>query len=234
MIRFASGVTMTCAATDLIVGLVLIPLTLALKKIKAADEDEKKLWIKLMSVLSAVCLTGFIVHGIIWGKTAYGVIWVGLYAIMFIAVRNFLFVAVHKRYGENGISNNLSRLIDIVSVGLYILMSVLCLIGINPIRIFTVYGILLIIPGFFLFAMLAKEKGDRCSKLILSALLPQLVGGAFILCRTDVFRFIVPMDHNCIYHLCLLFSVVIFYYAARRSLEGEYSEEREETEEACV
>ncbi len=229
MIRFASGVTMTCAATDLIVGLVLIPLTLALKKINVVDEYEKKLWIKFMAVLSAVCLTGFIVHGIIWSDKAYGIIWVGLYAIMFIAVRNFFFVAVHKRFGEDGISDNLSRLIDIVSVAMYILMSVLCLMGHNPIRIFTVYGILLIIPGFILFAMLAKEEGDRCSRLIISALIPQLIGGAFILCRTEVFKFIVPMDHNCIYHLCLLVSVVIFYYAARRSLEGEYNEEQEET-----
>ena len=221
MIRLASGVTMTSAATDLVVGLVLIPLTIALKKIESADEYEKKLWIKFMTFLSAVCLTGFIAHGLMWGDKAYGIIWVGLYAIMFIAVRNFFFVAVHKHYGENGISNNLSLLIDIVSLAMYILLSVLSLMGINPIRIFTVYGILLIIPGFALFYVLAREKGDECSRLVLYALLPQLVGGAFILCRTSVFRFIVPMDHNCIYHLCLLVSVVIFYYAARRSLIEE-------------
>ena len=230
MIRFASGVTMTCAATDLIVGLVLIPMALALRKINVIDEREKTLWVKFMSVLSAVCITGFIVHGIIWSDRAYGIIWVGLYAIMFIAVRNFFFVAVHKRFGENGISDKLKTLIDIVSVAMYILMSVLCLMGVNPIRIFTVYAILLIIPGFILFAMLAKESGDECSKLIISALLPQLVGGVFILCRTDVFKFIVPMDHNCIYHLCLLVSVVIFFYAARRSLvREEHNEEKEES-----
>lgn len=234
MIRFASGVTMTNAATDLVVGLVLIPLTIAIKRINAQDEYEKKLWVKFMSVLTAVCLTGFIAHGFVWNETAYGFLWVGLYAIMFVAVRNFFFVAAHKHTNGEGIGKKLSIIIDAVSLALYILLSVMSLKHINPIRIFVIYGFFIVIPAFVLFGILVHREEDKASKLVLAAFLPQIVGGIYMLCRVPEFKFIVPLDHNCIYHLCLLVSVVIFYYAARKSLLGEYREESEEQEETCV
>lgn len=230
MIRFATGVTMTNAMTDLIVGLVLIPLTIAIKRIDAKDEYEKKLWVKFMSVLIAVCLTGFIAHGFIWNETAYGFLWVGLYAIMFVAVRNFFFVAAHKHTNGEGIGRIWSIVIDAVSLALYILLSVLSLKHINPIRIFVVYGIFIIVPAFVLFGILVHRREDKASKLVLTAFLPQVVGGVYMLCRVPEFKFIVPMDHNCIYHMCLLVSVIIFYYAAKRSLLQENADEKEKEE----
>ena len=234
MIKFASGVTMTCAATDLAVGLVLIPFTVLLSRMYVRDETEKQLWIKLMKVLSAVCITGFIVHGIIWSNTAYNIIWVGLYAIMIMAVRRFFFVAAYKMFGENGLSDKLHFAIDAVSIGMYIVLSILKLMSINPIRLFTVYGILLIIPGFVLFGILGRREGDSASKLVFTALIPQLIGAVYILHRIPEFKFIVPMDHNCIYHLCLFVSVIIFYYAAKRSLLQERINEEEQEQETFV
>lgn len=216
---------MTCAATDLIVGLVLIPLIILLSKLEANDEKEKRLWISFMKALSVVCIMGFIVHGIIWSKRLYGIIWVALYAAMIIAVRQFFFVGVHKHFGENGISDNLRIAIDIVSVALYILLSVLCLMSINPIRIFTIYGILLVVPGFLLFARKEHKTGIEGDRFLMIALAPQIFGAALILKRIPEFKFIVKLDHNCIYHLCLLFTVIIFYFAAKRSLLAEITVE---------
>ena len=209
---------MTSAMTDLIVGLVLIPLIILMSKLEVKDEKEKKLWLGFMKSLSAVCITGFIVHGIIWSQRMYGVIWVALYAAMIVAVRQFFFVGVYKHFGEDGLSDRLKTAIDIVSTALYILLSVLCLMSINPIRIFTVYGFLLVIPGFLLFARKEHQTGIEGDRFLIIALAPQLVGAALILIRIPEFKFIVPMDHNCIYHILLLFTVVIFYIAARRSL----------------
>lgn len=230
MIRFATGVTMTCAATDLIVGLVLIPLSIFLSKVAADDEKEKELWINFMKALSVVCITGFIVHGIIWSPLMYSIIWVALYAAMFMAVRQFFFVGVYKHYGENGLSDKLRFAIDAVSVAMYIAMAVLSLMRINPIRIFTVYGAALIIPGFLFYARKEHKTGIKGDRFLIIALAPQLVGAALILKRIPEFKFIVTMDHNCIYHLCLLFTVIVFYYAAKRSLlQEKINEEEQET-----
>lgn len=218
MIKLASGVTMTCAVTDLIVGLVLIPMAIALSRMDARDEHEKKLWIRLMTVLSAVCITGFIVHGIVWSQKVYNIIWLALYAIMFMAVRQFFFIAVYRHSGKDGLSEKLKKIIDIVSLALYVLLCVLTLFSLKTIRVFVVYGMALGLPGFYLFHKLIRRENDRASKLIMVALVPQIVGAIYMLCRVPVFHFIVQMDHNCIYHLCLLVSVFIFYYGARRSL----------------
>ena len=110
---------------------------------------------------------------------------------------------------------------------LYILLSVMSLKHINPIRIFVIYGFFVVIPAFVLFGILVHREEDKASKLVLAAFLPQVVGGIYMLCRIPEFKFIVPIDHNCIYHLCLLVSVIIFYYAARRSLIEEKCYEEE-------
>lgn len=229
MIRFATGVTMTCAATDLIVGLVLIPFVILLSRIEANDKKEKEIWINFMKALSVVCITGFIVHGIIWSPRMYSIIWVALYAAMFMAVRQFFFVGVYKHYGESGLSDKLQFAIDAVSVALYVVMAVMSLMRINPIRIFTVYGAALIIPGFLLFACREHKTGINGDRFLIIALAPQLFGAALILKRIPEFKLIVPMDHNCIYHLCLLFTVIVFYYAAKRSLLQEKIDEEQET-----
>lgn len=216
--RFATGVTMTCAATDLIVGLVQIPLRMLLSRLNVRDGKEKQLWINFMRALSVVCIMGFVVHGIVWSPLMYGIIWVVLYAAMIVAVRQFFFVGVYKHYGDNGISDKLKLAIDIVSVALYILLAALSLMGVNPIRIFTVYGIALVVPGFLLFARKEHKTGIEGDRFLIIALVPQIIGAALILMRIPEFEFFVPIDHNCIYHLCLLFTAIIVYFTAKRSL----------------
>ncbi len=210
-----TGTQLAGAITDLINTVLLLPLVLSLKKHLSRIHTPSRLWLRLMALVCVSCALGALVHMFQWGVMGRILIWLVLYPIIMAACNDFLRLGLYSSSDGLHPSRKLNQGLNIALLITWALLMVLFFIRRDePIRVFMVYTILTVVPGFFFHSRLAL-RGHKGARLLLLAFLPLLFGAVLMMLQTGYFFFILPFDHNSIMHLFITFAIVIFYLAAR-------------------
>lgn len=218
MLQFSTGAAMTTAITDLLTAFMILPILLVVHKIPCLDQALKRLWFTFFLSIGAGSFLGFLAHVFTWSARSYSMLWIFLYAVLFQILYIFLRLSIHAAFGADRPFRREKKWIGVFVALAYLLTAVLVIVGINPIRFFVIYCIVMALPGLYLFIKMAVQQKDRAARIFLFSFLPQLPGVVFQLLRRGEFTLIWIFDYNSIYHLCLMASVVFFYFSARRML----------------
>lgn len=215
MLDLTQGAEMTGAVTDLITALATLPILFFLRKFDRKKDRGIALWRLLFALIGLTSLIGFVVHSVVWSVTVKRLIWVFLYAIIYLLARTFFLLCHACRESSPLPSRPVGRILDISMALAYLATVILLFTEINPIRIMVIYCIFPVVAGFVIVGIEAIREHRRYAVIMLSAVLPQLIGGVYQVTRSGAFTLVFTFDHNSIYHICLLFSVIIFYFAAK-------------------
>ena len=210
-----TGTQLTGAVTDLINAFLLLPLVFRLKKHLSREHVPSRLWRRLMTLLCVSNALGAVVHLFQWDFTGRFLIWFALYPMIFAVCNDFLRLALYSSSGGVHPRKKLNQGLNAALAVTWILLMVLFLVRRDePVRVFMVYTLVTVIPGFLFHIRLAL-RGHTGARLLLVAFLPLLFGAALMMLQTGSFVFILPFDHNSIMHLFITFAIVIFYLSAR-------------------
>ncbi len=220
-----TGAEFATAVIDLATGLILLALTAA--GLYGKDWREKKLgksWLCVLIMLSFGNILGFAAHAFRWTETVFDVIWIFIYPFMYgvavsFAVHALIYVTKGRLPGAG------------LKTAMYLSSAILCIVStvtgfftVGDIRIFVVYAALIDLPSLVAVCACGIKRRWKSGYFVLLALVPQLVGLPFQLLRKGSVRLIVELDHNGIYHLCLLVSVILFFFAARADIKTSFEE----------
>ncbi len=198
------------AITDLINGLVLVPMIVSLWG-KRADHPLRQRWLHALGALSLACFLGFILHSVPMSRPAFLLCWAALYITFLAALNTFLCLGYHT-YTQHPTP---FRWLRLVHLAMYLLLISLLLAGKNPIVLFVIYSALLAIPAFFFYGKLAWA-GHKGARILLTTVLLQIPGIYIQVRRQLEFTLFWTFDYNSVYHILLLANLVVFYLAARQ------------------
>lgn len=208
----AANTVISTAVTDLINALIIVPMLLHLRRILPRTEPEGRLWHKLLWLIALCSFLGFILHIYPWTYWPLTVIWVVLYAILLEGLHAFLSLPLRTFFGRAP-SGRISLLLRSAEIVIFTVLIICLLLRRNPIRLCVLYGIAVAVPTVYFHCRLAL-RGHRGSRIFLLAFIPQIPGLVVQILRQSEHSFL-GMDFNGIYHICLLASLIIFYFSAR-------------------
>lgn len=223
---FNSGSEFVTAVIDLLTGLILVPLCFILAKTSYKDREMKKGWLTVMSLLSVGNILGFIAHSVDWPEVFFDSIWVVLYPVMFGIVAFFgLLTFYFVSRGKHPTKIEKTRFLAL-TLAFSVEATVVGFLTVDDILIFVYYGGIVGIPSFIAYLTVGLKRKTKSGLFILLALIPQLVGFPFQLLRRGRLELFVTFDHNGIYHICLMVSVVLLFCAAYSDRITEFDAER--------
>ena len=214
------GAELTTAFVDLITGIALIPFVVILLKKRGSGLTRK--WTRLLAALSAAHVGGFVAHAFLWPQPAYDVYWIFLYAGMYLLLVFAADLAFFKAAGRS--PGRATAIVFLcVMTAAYSATAVSNFFIEKDIVIFLFAAALVGLPSLAVIGWTGAGKRDVSGTLILVSLIPQLIGLPFMFAQTGVVfsPFGVPFDHNGVYHVCLLITLVIVSFAALRDGDGE-------------
>lgn len=209
----AANTVVSTAVTDLINALLILPIFLHMRAFLPSEHRSSLLWKKLMGMVALASLLGFVLHIYPWTYVPLVCIWVVLYAALLEALHAFLLLSIYTAYGGDRPRRRETTLLRVIELIMLAALVVILLFRRNPIRVFILFGLALAVPAFCFYIRLAL-RAHRGSRILLTALLPQIPGLALQLMRRSEIA-LWNLDFNGIYHLCIFVSIVIFYFAAR-------------------
>ena len=212
--------------TDLLLGLILLPMILALCLQKTNHRALRRRWNVFFAFLSAASIFGFIAHFCCRTPESFRTIWIILYPLMFEAVNAFVLLAVELVTHGARPSRRDSVILHLVALVACVAVLSIWFTYSNAldIRIFTGYALVVALPAFALIGIAAIREKRRCLQIILAALIPLLPAAYVQIKRETAIRLIWEFDHNGIAHLCIIASLFVLFFAARCSLKETLSE----------
>lgn len=208
----------TCALTDLALAIMMIPMTVILACRKTGKKKTKKWWVGLFITLDVSAIMGFILH-YYCPQAVADILWHPLYAIMAEIFVCFFLLARCLRWEEQKPARREVVILHLIALAVCLLTGVIVLTTeIDFIRVLTVYALALALPGFWFILQGARRPGHIAERLIVSALIPLLIGAYFQLERRTVFRLIWWFDYNSITHVMFLVGVAVIFAGALYSL----------------
>jgi len=214
-------IQLTTAIIDLITSIAGFIAIIFLYKVNG-DNKLKKKWIHFFISLSIGNLCGFLFHFFVIDEFVLKFLWIGLFAIMFDIAAMFFLIMLYDLKGD--IVPTKKQRIAFVTFSLmaYIITNVVTFSYKVDMRPFVIYAIIVVIPGIIIACYLYFKK-KRTSMITLAIIvIPQLFGGYFQLTGSGYFKLIVEFNQDGIYHLCLLLTVIILYFGAKKDIEFKY------------
>ena len=208
----AANTVVSTAITDLVNALVIFPMLAHLRRVLPRTESQGNLWHKLLWQIALCSLLGFILHIYPWTYVPLAGIWILLYAVLLDALHTFLALPL-QTYLDGEPSTPVARLLRAAEFIMFAVLTLFILLHRNPIRLCVLYGVAIAIPTVFFHMRLALQ-GHKGARIFLTAFIPQIPGLTAQIARQHAYSFC-GLDFNGFYHVCLLASLIIFYYAAR-------------------
>ncbi len=213
----ADELRLTCAVTDLIAGVILIPMIFFVCIKKSEKALEKKLWIYFLTLLGISCFLGFVTHNYFTGR-AFSLMWLPLYTVMYETVNAFFILARYLRSGKMMPKKEMVILHGICLVFWIVTQVMEQILRISPIRVYAAYAVIFGLWGFVLVIRSAYKKGKICERLLTCALIPLLPGAYFQIERKTQIRLIWMFDYDGLTHLCIIIAMFLMFAAALSSL----------------
>lgn len=212
MPSLAANTVVSTAVTDLVNALAILPMLMHLRRILPRTSPQGHLWHKLLWQIALCSLLGFFLHIYPWTYAPLAGIWILLYAILLDALHSFISLPL-QTFLDKDPPKPVSRLLRGTELVMFAVLTLCILLHRNPIRLCVLYGIVVAVPSVFFHTRLAL-RGHKGARIFLTAFVPQIPGLAAQIARRHTYSFL-GLDFNGFYHVCLLASLVIFYFSAR-------------------
>jgi len=145
----------------------------------------------------------------------FDIIWIVLYPVMYGIVIAFVCVSLYTLTNKKHLTDKEFKIFLLITLVMNIISTIIGFVTVDEIRSFVVYAAITCLPCFFYHVYHAFKTKRKASIILTAVLFPQIFGFYFQITKTGTFTlFNIPFNHDAIYHLCLLVSVVMFYYAA--------------------
>lgn len=213
----AYEVNLTCAITDLIAGIILMPMIFLLCLKKTEKKTEKKLWLYFLSFLAVSCFLGFVTHNYCTG-TLFRVMWLPLYTVMFETVNAFFALARYLSSGKM-IPKKEAVILHLICLAFWLVTETMeQILRISAIRVYAIYAVIFGMWGFILVIKSAFKKGRMCEKLLFGAFFLLLPAAYFQIERKTQVRLIWMFDYDGLTHLFIILAMFLMFAAALCSL----------------
>lgn len=207
---FTTDPEMTTALTDVLIAIVSLFGYYSSKKI-IANRNEKLSWKLFYIFLVFAGLFGFTIHGIKLDAFVIDILWKTLSFIFCIVVTLLLFASVFKLNSKK-IKKKYFIIFSFISLLIYIFMFIMASLGYDFLKLYIFYvGFCLLLIVMIYIYLYFKRKEKNMIYFIIAILL-QLIGGLILLGQSTVIKVIWLFDFNSIYHIFLVFTLLLFIY----------------------
>ena len=215
--EIARELNLTCAITDLIAGVILIPMIFLLCMKKTDKALEKKLWLYFLSLLAVSCFLGFVTHNYCTGRL-FSLMWLPLYTVMFETVNAFFILARYLSSGKMPSKKEIV-ILHLICLAFWIVTETMeQILHVSPIRLYAAYAVIFGMWGFILVIKSAFKKGRTCEKLLLGAFILLIPAAYYQIERKTEVRLIWMFNYDGLTHLFIIFAMFLMFFAALCSL----------------
>jgi hypothetical protein len=207
-----SETELTTAATDALLGAVCLAVALQLMVTPTAAGWKRALWVTMFGLLSCGSWIGAIAHGMEWSDTARTALWRPLYLSLSLAVALMVVGAAYDRWGEAT-----SRGLLPWALGAGTLFFALTQILSGAFVLFLVYEGGATCVALVIYAALAITGGMPGAGPITVGIALSLIAAAIQASDLSM-RVVVRFDHNGLFHLVQIASVIVLASGLRASL----------------
>ena len=109
----------------------------------------------------------------------------------------------------------------IISLICYIASCIIGFFTINEIRVFVLYAAIIALPCFVLMFINDLKNKNKSSILIIIVIILQAIGLYFQITKTGYFKFVGEFNHDGIYHIGLLITVILLYFVCIIDMKHE-------------
>lgn len=209
-----SEVERTTAATDALLGILCLVLASQLVATPTQVLWKRNVWIGVLGFMACGSILGAVAHGLELTDASRAAIWKPLYLTLGLAVALVVVVAAYDWWGEA----TARRLLPwALGVGLLFFVATELLGG--AFLLFIIYEAAAIVTALAIYASLAARGGMPGASAIAVGLGLSLVAAAVQTTSLGA-RFLVQFDHNGLFHLIQIVSVVAIAIGARLSLQA--------------
>lgn len=213
MIELTTGAEFSSAIVDLLTTLVAIPLIILLAKTQG-DAIRRKKWLHFLILMSVGNFIGFILHAFVHSELTVDLMWIVIYPIMACIEESLLLIALYDLTNGQKPTRKQKTILRSASIVVSIIAIIIGFFTVNEIRTIVIYAVLLDLPALLIFGYMAFKHKHKASQTLFTVFIPQLFGLYFQLTKSGSFHLIWDFNHDGIYHLCLLLSVVIIAISA--------------------
>jgi hypothetical protein len=194
---------LTTAATDAIIALVSVACLVALNRHQAGPPQRVKIWSWVFGLLAFASLLGALAHGLELAATTRSWLWPPLYLSLGLVVALFVVGAVFDFKGERA-----ARISLYPMLGLALAFFTVTQVASGSFLIFVVYEVVAMLAVLGIYTMLAVKRQLDGANIIAAGILLNILAATIQASGTISVTFIVPFDHNGVFHIVQIVALV--------------------------
>lgn len=211
--RFSQSATeLTTAATDAVLGVVYVAVSVHLLATRTSDPWKKALWIWVLALAALGALLGAAVHGLTLSEATRAAIWQALYLSLGVTVALFFIGALYDWRGESMARASLPWAVATGCAFFWLTQ----FYG-GPFFIFLLYEAAAMLGALAMYARLALG-GTLAGAGIVAAGIGLNLAAAAVQTSSLSVRLVVPFDHNGLFHIVQLIATFALAGGLRRGL----------------
>lgn len=212
---------LTGALTDLLAGLIIIPLFIILCKTATERKKEKHYWICLFATLDIAFLLGYTVHYHISDPTGQRFVWVFLYWFMLETTVLLLSLGISALTKGAMPDKRLAKRLHLAVIPLYLSVLIPEIVtGRRKIILCVVYCTVIVITGLVLMFFAAVKHGERSAAIPPLALIPLIPASLIQMKHNALLHVLFDFDHNGIAHLLITAAIFVLFAGAVKRLKN--------------
>ena len=203
---------LTGALTDLLMGIVIIPLLVVLCLTKSSERRTKTWAVIFFSALCASCFLGYLAHNVFTDGTPNTVVWSVLLPLLYEDFASFFLFAVALFTRGNKPDTKLTVFAEaFVACALVVSLIVSPPYNDTHIRILVIAGGALALTGFVLIAVNAFRRFSIGERVMISSLILLLPAAYFQVSRKAFIHCIWYFDCNGIAHILIMLGIIAVF-----------------------
>jgi predicted metal-binding protein len=209
---------LTTAATDGAIAVVSVACMAILRRHRAASRRRVDLWSWVFGFLTAAAVFGAIAHGLDLTDAIRAWLWRPLFLSLGLVVALFVVGAVHDFQGERA---GRSALVPMVAVGVAFFLVTQAISG--AFLVFVLYEAVAMIAALGMYVVLAWQRRLPGAGVIATGIVLNIVAAAIQATGAVSFTFLVPFDHNGVFHLVQIVAIVVMTLGLQMGMGREDS-----------
>ena len=214
---FTSGTELTTALTDALIALLSIYIFIRFLYLRFDNKYMRYTWLFFFVFMFIAGTMGFIIHGITLNINVINSLWNVLLFIFCIILCLLLLTSVIE-IKNNNINKKNVIMLSCISLSIFIIIYVLSLYGFDIVLLYSLFvGVSVIYSLSVYFILYFKHKEKNNIYFIISILL-QFIGGIVLTSKSFYIKLFLEYDYNSFYHVCLLFTLYLFYLGNKKRI----------------
>lgn len=211
----SSPTELTTAATDAVIALLCVVVALRLWRIRHHDPWKAAVWCWVFGMLGVASVLGAVAHGLALTESARSALWHPLYLMLGLVVALFFVGGIYDWRGKIAARQLMPWFIGIGVVS-YVLTQ---LLG-GAFVIFLLYEAAAMVSALVIYLLVAHSGRLPGAGIMATAIALNLAAAAVQASDVTV-HWIVPFDHNGVFHIVQMVAIVVLAYGLRVGLTTE-------------